>query len=336
MTIHGFGTSRLAAATLALFVAGCASSNQERRRDDDREEDSTTKDLAPEARTMPRMHGPKKRIGIVDFEDASHNGYRWSQNGVAAAARDVTTELLVKSGAFVVVEREQIAQVLKEQGLGMTGAISPQTAAKAGKLLGLQAIVTGKITDYDVDTKSGGFGGYYQSRTNTMHARVSIRMTDTTTGEIWIAESAEGQSQQKSTMVMGGGANTQENTLGKRALYSAISQMMGKILRKVDRHPWTGSVAKVARDGKIYITGGSDIGLDVGANLSVRRLGESITDPDTGAVIGHELGKVVGTLQVADHLNEKLTVCVSSRGAGYQTGDIVTLVPKKAAESEDD
>jgi hypothetical protein len=160
-------------------------------------------------------------------------------------------------------------------------------------------------------------------------------MVDATTGEIWIAESAEGQSQQKSTAVMGGGQSTSENTLGKRALYSAISHMMNKILSKVDKKPWTGSVARVARDGKIYITAGSDIGLDVGANLSVRRLGESITDPDTGAVIGHELGKVLGTLQVADHLNEKLTVCISHKGSSYQPGDIVTLQPKKVAVESD-
>ena len=79
----------------------------------------------------------------------------------------------MKSGAFVVVEREQLAQVLREQGLGMTGAISPQTAAKAGKLLGLQALVTGKITDFDADNKTSGFGGYYQKHTKTFHARVS-------------------------------------------------------------------------------------------------------------------------------------------------------------------
>ena len=150
-------------------------------------------------------------------------------------------------------------------------------------------------------------------------------MTDTTTGEIWLAESAEGQAQQKSTVVMGGGSVSHDNTLGKRALYSAISQMMGKIFSKVDSKPWTGAVAKVAKDGKIYITAGSDIGLNVGTSLSVRRLGEGITDPATGAIIGHELGKVVGKLHVADHVNEKLSVCVSARGTGYLPGDLVTI-----------
>jgi hypothetical protein len=231
----------------------------------------------------------------------------------------------------VVIEREQIAQILKEQGLGMTGAISPQTAAKAGKLLGLQALVTGKITDFDESQKTGGFGGYYQSHERIATARVSLRMTDSTTGEIWVAESGQGQASTKSTMVMGGGSVNNDQTLGKKALYMAIEQMINKVIAKADAKPWSGSVAKVGKGGKIYITAGSDINLPVGAALTVRRLGDEITDPSTGAVIGHEMGKTVGALQVAEHLNEKLSVCISTKGAGFATGDLVTLDSSKDA-----
>ena len=289
---------------------------------------SETAEAAP-----PKLHGPKKRVGIVDFDNASHPHGYWgsSRDALAEAARDAATEALVKSGAFVVVEREQLAQVLREQGLGMTGAISAQTAAKAGKLLGLQALVTGKITDFDADNKTSGFGGYYQKHTKTFHARVSLRMVDATTGEIWVAESGEGASNQSSTVVMGGGEVSEDQTLGKRALYMAVHNMINKVIAKADAKPWSGAVAKIGKGGKIYITAGSDIGLPVGATLSVRRLGDEITDPTTGAVIGHELGKIVGVLQVADHLNEKLSVCVPQKGAGFTMGDMVTLDASKAA-----
>jgi curli biogenesis system outer membrane secretion channel CsgG len=335
---------------LGLALAGCAGSNEEAREDDEEEvhhhqakqqkrkhraqpqptaedEEEEVADGAPAAAPPPvRMHGPKKRIGIVDFDDASRHSY-WggSRNALAESARDAATELLVKSGAFVVVEREQIAAVLREQGLGMTGAISPQSAAKAGKLLGLQALVTGKITDFDVAEKRSGFGGYYQSRQRTYHARVSLRIVDATTGEIWLAESGVGSSEQKDSTVMGGGSTNEDQTLGKRALYGAINQMIAKVLSKADAKPWAGAVAKVGKGGKIYITAGSDIGLPVGATLSVRRLGDEITDPSTGAVIGHEMGNNVGKLQVAEHMNEKLSVCVAVKGGGFASGDVVTL-----------
>jgi curli biogenesis system outer membrane secretion channel CsgG len=267
-----------------------------------------------------KVKGPKKRVGIVDFEDASGRGYGQK---LAAVARDVITEGMVKSGAFVVVEREQLANVLKEQGLAMTGALSAASAAKASKLLGLQALVTGKITDYAEDVKSGGFGGYYHSTTRTAVARVSVRLVDATTGEIWLAESGEGKADSTSKSVMGGGQNNFDQTIGKKALYGAIKQLMGKIVAKADTKPWSGTVVKASKES-VYITAGSDTNLPVGASLKVRRLGEEIKDPGTGVVIGRELGKVLGTLQVSQHVNEKLTMCVATKGSGFQVGDEVT------------
>jgi curli biogenesis system outer membrane secretion channel CsgG len=308
-----------------LAFAGCATGGSNGNKSTTAKADDQPAAVEQEA-PPPKLHGPKKRVGIVDFDDASHYGYfGGGRNALAEAARDAATEALVKSGAFVVVEREQLAQVLKEQGLGMTGAISPQTAAKAGKLLGLQALVTGKITDFAADEKTSGFGGYYQQHRKDFHARVSLRMIDATSGEIWVAESGEGIATSKNTVIMGGGDRSVDQTLGKRALYLAIHNMMNKVITKADSKPWAGAVAKVGKGGKIYITAGSDVGLQVGSTLTVRKLGDEITDPETGHVIGHEMGKTVGTLQVADHLNEKLSVCISQKGAGYSPGDVVTL-----------
>ena len=266
-----------------------------------------------------KIKGPKKRIGVVDFEDATGHG-----RNLAVVARDAITEGLVKSGAFVVIEREQLAQVLREQGLGMTGAMSSQSAAKASKLLGLQALITGKITDYTEDVKRGGFGGYYSKSTRTAVARVSVRVTDATTGEIWLAESGEGKADSESTTVMGGGNTNYENTLGKKAFYQAIRQLMSKIVAKADSKAWTGAVVKVAAD-KVYIGAGSDTNIPVGATLKVRKLGEEIKDPSTGQVLGRELGKNLGSIQVANHLSEKLTQCVVIKGSGFSIGDEVSL-----------
>jgi curli biogenesis system outer membrane secretion channel CsgG len=266
------------------------------------------------------VKGPKKRIGVLDFENASGQG----SAALASVARDAVTEGLVKSGAFVVVEREQIDQVLSEQGLGMSGALSSASIAKASKLLGLQAVVTGKITEFSEDLKEGGFGGYYRSVDQVANARVSLRIIDATTGEIWLADSGEGKAAVNSTTVLGAGSVNQDASLGKRALNGAIRQLMGKIVAKADSKPWTGTVVKVSND-KVYITGGSDTNLAVGTMLNVRHMGEEIKDPGTGQVIGREKGNVIGSLQVAEHLNEKLTACVADAGAGFAIGDVVAV-----------
>src|SRR5262249_51624845 len=89
-----------------LALGGCATQSSAERKPAASSNNLAGDDEAP----PPKMHGPRKRIGIVDFDDASHHGY-WggSRNALAEAARDAATEALVKSGAFVVIEREQIA-----------------------------------------------------------------------------------------------------------------------------------------------------------------------------------------------------------------------------------
>ena len=277
--------------------------------------------------TRPVWTGIKKRVGVVHFEDtAQYQGYSGDRRLLAGAAQDLVSEALFQSGAFIVVERERLDHVLTEQGLGQSGIVSQKSAAKVGQVLGLQALITGKITDLNVVKSRSGFGGYYQQGRVEYHARVSVKMIDATTGEIWAQESGEGVADSTSRVVMGGGSVTEDDTLGKRALYAAINQTMGKLVAKAANKPWSGVIASVSK-GKIYVTAGSEIGLVPGHVLTVRHLGAEITDPTTGQVLGRETGNVVGKLQIAEHLNERLSVCVSSSGSGFAVGDQVQLDP---------
>jgi hypothetical protein len=167
------------------------------------------------------------------------------------------------------------------------------------------------------------------------HARVSLRLTDATSGATWMAESGEGEASESGTTVYGSGQGEHDNNLGKRALYGAIHQMMSKILTKADDKPWSSTVAKAnLKEGKIYITAGTDVGLAAGSTLSVHHLGEEITDPSTNQVIGHEPGKEVGQLQVDSDINEKVTSCKILTGKDYAPGDVVTLSTAAASASK--
>ena len=83
----------------------------------------------------------KKRIAVINFEDRSGYGHNIGQ-GVA----DMLVTSLVESKKFIVIERAELDAILKEQGLGQTGLVTPQSAATVGQLLGLQRIITGSIT----------------------------------------------------------------------------------------------------------------------------------------------------------------------------------------------
>lgn len=252
-------------------------------------------------------------------------GWRSSRDALADVARDACTEALVKSGAFVVIEREQLAAVLKEQGLGQSGALAPQAIAEAGRLLGLQAIVTGKVTDYSEANSASGFGGYVASQKRTAKARVSLRVIDTASGEVWLADSGDGTADESSVQVLGSGNQARDENLGKAAFYAAVDKVVGKLVAKADERPWTAAVAQMGQDGYVYITAGSSVGLVPGTELEVRRPGEEITDPSTGQVLGRAAGKQVGLLRVASNLNEKLTVCDPAQGSDFRPGDLVSV-----------
>lgn len=83
-----------------------------------------------------------KKIAIDDFTDL--NGYK-SGLGDFISEELVTSFYTQGAGNFEVVERRELARVLKEQKLGGSGLLNKTTIAKIGKILGIDAIVTGSI-----------------------------------------------------------------------------------------------------------------------------------------------------------------------------------------------
>src|SRR5438477_3979275 len=86
----------------------------------------------------PSFAQGKIKVAIWEFEN--HADSYWYSSKLGPAARDqIDTEFSENrqlSSKFSVIERDKLALVLKEQGLGASGAVDPTTAAKVGKLLG--------------------------------------------------------------------------------------------------------------------------------------------------------------------------------------------------------
>src|SRR3954468_16454820 len=99
----------------------------------------------------------KPRIAVIEFKNKADN--QWWSHGGAAAAQDVFVTELVKSGKFTVVDREQLEAMMQEKHLTQSGDIDKSTAMKLGKILGLNYLLTGAVTEYGNTDVSGGGGG---------------------------------------------------------------------------------------------------------------------------------------------------------------------------------
>src|SRR5207244_10408027 len=90
---------------------------------------------------------------------------------LASAAADALTAQLVADGALRVVERQQLARVMKEQALAQSGAMSDEVQVELAKLVGARWIAIGAV-----QMTSRGYS-------------VSLRAMDSTTAQVAFADS---------------------------------------------------------------------------------------------------------------------------------------------------
>ncbi len=251
---------------------------------------------SPRAARALDSSGPKKRVGVVAFQDKT--GHR----GVAEAGIDVLTTELAKTGKYIVVERAEMDQVLKEQAFGQGGAVNPDTAAKAGKILGLQGILVGVVSNFGhkkVDTQLTPFLPLAGKGSLASVVTIDVRIIDSETGQILAAESGTGAVEITATNVLGFGPTyVYDSTIDGGAFRAAVVQMMSNLIGHLEQGEWRGRVVAVSPDGMATINAGQATGLSLGSELACFALGEEIIDPDTGVSLGREEGAIKGICQI--------------------------------------
>ena len=90
----------------------------------------------------------KSKIAVIEFSDLNGNV---TEFGMYLSEELITRLFLTRK--FDVIERQLLNKVLSEQKLGMTGLIDDESAIAIGKLLGVDAIVSGTITDLGTSLK---------------------------------------------------------------------------------------------------------------------------------------------------------------------------------------
>ena len=100
-------------------------------------------DIATElSGSASELKNPK--IALVPF---SYSGTGATDDGGGSVVSDRLTTKIVKLKKFKVIDRESLQKVLEEQKLQTSGVVDPETAKKLGKILGVEAIITGSLTN---------------------------------------------------------------------------------------------------------------------------------------------------------------------------------------------
>lgn len=294
-----------------MFLSACAPSTKIRQKD------STTVDVTE--KVVSKYTAPKRRIGVVSFD----NKAPYAQGRIGETATDILITELAKSGKFIVVERDKMDKLLDEQKLGQTGAINPATAAKVGKILGLNAIVTGSVSQFGVKKEGKDFI-ISESKQQIVECTVDIRVVDAETGQVLLADSGKGVVRKASGKFLGmGNQSKYDETLEGEALRAAIVKFVDNIISQVNKKPWSCRVAQVA-NGKVYLNAGLEAGIEVGQKLKAFSQGAEIIDPTTGLVLGQE-EEEIGTLKVASFLGDNGSIANVISGSLPKPKDLVRL-----------
>lgn len=260
--------------------------------------------------------GPqKKRVAIFDFDNAAVRGgitlpfAEANAPNLGKAAADLLITKLVQDGKVSVIERSAIDKLLAEQNFSNSDRTDPVTAAKLGRVLGVDAIILGTITRYDyADKTTGGgggarFGGFGGSSMKTKHdinakVQISTRLVSPDTAEVLAVSQGTGEVNRKGVKVdmrdmssqvslMGGNTN---NPLMNECMDSAITQLTAQLKEAFPKLPprtpvIDGLVADASGSGQLVLNVGAHDGVKMGDRLQVWRAGREIRDPVSDKVL---------------------------------------------------
>lgn len=129
-----------------------------------------------------------KRIAVLPLSDYP------GRPGTGIQIADLLSGLLLNS-KYHIIDRSQTMRILQEQSLGLSGVIDENTAPKIGKLLGVQAMFDGSVTEYqsrmvNIQLVQGEAPAYI----NSSHAGLTLKLIDAETGQIIWSGTASGSS----------------------------------------------------------------------------------------------------------------------------------------------
>ncbi|MDO8446377.1 MAG: CsgG/HfaB family protein [Deltaproteobacteria bacterium] len=284
----------------------------------------TSKQLPTES-TVSEYKGPKLRVGVVNFQNRTPSKVL----GIGEAASDILGTILQKTERFIVIPQQDIQSILEQQRLGASGAINPDTAAKMGEILGLNAIVTGAVTAYS-EAEEGKDLLVYQTKKQIARVTVDYRVVDTTTGVQLLADSGAGIYEKQVSRTLGlGGRAGYDPDLRDGALRDALTKAMVNMMKQLGTRRWAGRVAQV--DGNsLYINAGQKSGLNVGDKLDVFRAGKEIIDPVTKMKLGVTENLIGQAIIMKNDIGDQadLSIANPTSGSGFRSGDIVKFSGK--------
>jgi curli biogenesis system outer membrane secretion channel CsgG len=310
----------------------------------------------PQTASAPAGNARKKRVAIMSFEYgtvmSSVQSIFGGNQDVGRGISDLLVTKLVNDGNYSVIERAMLDKILAEQNFSNSDRADANSAAKIGRVLGVDAIITGSITQFGRDDKKttvggGGFGGLgskyglggVSKKESKAVVAVTARLIDVNTAEILASVQGTGESKRGGASLVGaggsgwsgggGGLDMSSSNFGETILGEATHQAVDSLGAALDAKSASLPTHKITVAGTVAdVTGstlilnvGSRAGVKVGDQLDVTRAVKTVKDPTTGKVL-KTIADKIGSATITE-VDEGSATATFSGGGAAQVGDTV-------------
>ncbi|WP_300524195.1 CsgG/HfaB family protein [Aminiphilus sp.] len=276
------------------------------------------------------------RMAVSDFENNAGAGSEVN-DAVRRAITDMLITELAKTPGIQVIERSRIEAIAKEQRLAMSGLVEGSTAVQVGRLLGVEKLITGAITQFSfkqsggvIPLPIGGFGGVAVG-SSTAHVTLDVRLINVETGGIEWTTRASGEADRSMGGVMLAGVAFGQSENGgilSAATYNCIQKV---VLALQSRLQMTQTVSSY---NVIDVRGANNVLIDAGNVNANTVLGQFFVVFADGAPILGVNNEILGVERMnlavlkVKEVQARYAVCevVKGSAAELQRGDQVALL----------
>ncbi|MBI2251416.1 MAG: hypothetical protein HYU63_01430 [Armatimonadetes bacterium] len=257
-----------------------------------------------------------KRIAVINIKNSAGISYFWQGDfDPAQAMTDLIINQLIKSQRFLVFDRQNLAAVMQEHNLSVSGEITPETAVEVGKLIGVEYILTGSVTEFSQVGEEGGgaiaiplpWGGGVKLKSKKVRCAVSLHLTNVSSGLYGAGITAKDETTVQDFGFAGfvGGVGLGYNN--EEFLNSALGKSMNKVAQDAVNQLETVQFKEVPQsvklEGYVIDVDGEQISLNIGAKHGIVKgmrfiifRPKEITDPLTKEK--KILNKPVGEIEI--------------------------------------
>ena len=252
---------------------------------------------------------PRISVGLIRSGSTARDGKKSDEH--IPQFTDAIISNLTKTNRFIVIDRQEVGQLLKEQ-MAQAMAKDVPLPSTMGDLEGADYMIYGSLTNFNIEDKKSNVSVLNEEvKLRIGYVEGNMRIVASRTGEVLVSRKISIKEKLDTDIKHKLAAEKLSDKYAERVVANLINAV------------YPIKVAAVSGNG-IYINRGKDGSLNVGDNLKVYRIEDRITDPDTGAETGF-VETEIATIKI-ESTEDSTSKCSVVSGSNLEKGDVAKLI----------